>query len=61
MLGIGVLIVAFPVYLAIVASTFDAATIANGNMPLVPGDQAGENYSRALFYGRTRSRASRSA
>jgi sn-glycerol 3-phosphate transport system permease protein len=33
------------------ASTFDAATIINGNMPLTPGDQAGENYSRALFYG----------
>jgi sn-glycerol 3-phosphate transport system permease protein len=50
-LGIGVIIVAFPVYLAIVASTFDAATIANGNMPLMPGDQAGENYSRALLTG----------
>ena len=33
------------------ASTFDAATIVNGNMPLMPGDQAGVNYSRALFYG----------
>ncbi|MBB3020277.1 sn-glycerol 3-phosphate transport system permease protein [Microvirga lupini] len=50
-LVIGVLIVAFPVYLAIMASTFDTATIINGNMPLIPGDQAGENYSRALFYG----------
>jgi sn-glycerol 3-phosphate transport system permease protein len=50
-LGIGVLIVAFPVYLAILASTFDAGTIANGNMPLVPGDQAGINYNRALFTG----------
>ena len=50
-LGIGIVIVVFPVYLAIMASTFDAATIANGNMPLVPGDQALTNYSRALFYG----------
>ena len=50
-LGIGILIVAFPVYLAIVASTFDAGTIANGNMPLVPGNQAGENYTRAMFSG----------
>lgn len=50
-LMIGVLVVAFPVYLAIMASTFDTATIINGNMPLLPGDQAGENYSRALFYG----------
>lgn len=50
-LGIGVVIVAFPVYLAVVASTFDAGTIANGNMPLIPGNQAGENYSRAMFSG----------
>ncbi|MGO4524544.1 sn-glycerol-3-phosphate ABC transporter permease UgpE [Microvirga sp. 2MCAF35] len=48
---IGVILVAFPVYLAIMASTFDTATIINGNMPLVPGNQALENYSRALFYG----------
>ena len=60
-LGIGVVIVAFPVYLAIIASTFDAGTIANGNMPLLPGDQAGENYSRAMFSGGALWRASRSA
>ncbi|WP_414472255.1 sn-glycerol-3-phosphate ABC transporter permease UgpE [Microvirga sp. M2] len=50
-LVIGVIVVAFPVYLAIMASTFDAATIINGNMPLIPGDQAVENYTRTLFYG----------
>jgi sn-glycerol 3-phosphate transport system permease protein len=50
-LGLGVLVVAFPVYLAIVASTFDAATISNGNMPLVPGNQADENYYRTIFVG----------
>jgi sn-glycerol 3-phosphate transport system permease protein len=50
-LGIGVLVVAFPVYLAILASTFDATTIINGNMPLVPGDQADENYYRTIFVG----------
>ncbi|MBM6594772.1 sn-glycerol-3-phosphate ABC transporter permease UgpE [Microvirga pudoricolor] len=48
---VGVVVVAFPVYLAIMASTFDTATIINGNMPLTPGDQAPENYTRALFYG----------
>jgi sn-glycerol 3-phosphate transport system permease protein len=48
---IGVVLVAFPVYIAIMASTFDTATIINGNMPLIPGNQALENYSRALFYG----------
>jgi sn-glycerol 3-phosphate transport system permease protein len=54
-LAIGVLILAFPVYLAILASTFDATTIINGNMPLVPGDQAGENYYRTIFVGGSRS------
>jgi sn-glycerol 3-phosphate transport system permease protein len=52
---VGVLIIAFPVYLALVASTFDATTIINGNMPLVPGDQAGENYYRTIFVGGSRS------
>jgi sn-glycerol 3-phosphate transport system permease protein len=50
-LAIGIVVVAFPVYLAVMASTFDTATIINGNMPLVPGDQAGENYTRTLLYG----------
>jgi sn-glycerol 3-phosphate transport system permease protein len=50
-LALGIVIVAFPVYLAIMASTFDTATIINGNMPLVPGNQADENYTRTLLYG----------
>lgn len=54
-LAIGVVIVAFPVYLAILASTFDASTIINGNMPLTPGDQAAENYYRTIFVGASRS------
>jgi sn-glycerol 3-phosphate transport system permease protein len=51
---IGVVIVAFPVYLAIVGSTHSAETIANGQLPLWPGDQLIENYRRALFVGTTR-------
>ncbi|MFE1597684.1 sn-glycerol-3-phosphate ABC transporter permease UgpE [Methylobacterium sp. ID0610] len=47
-LWIGVGIVAFPVYLAFVASTHDGATVANGQMPLWPGVHALENYRRAL-------------
>ncbi|ACA16133.1 binding-protein-dependent transport systems inner membrane component [Methylobacterium sp. 4-46] len=47
-LWIGVAIVAFPVYLAFVASTHDGATVANGQMPLWPGLHAAENYRRAL-------------
>lgn len=50
-LCVGVLIVAFPVYIAIVASTWDATTIANGQMPAVPGPYAAHNYWRTLFVG----------
>ncbi|ACL56262.1 sn-glycerol-3-phosphate ABC transporter permease UgpE [Methylobacterium nodulans] len=47
-LWIGVGVVAFPVYLALIASTHDGATVANGQMPLWPGMHALENYRRAL-------------
>ena len=40
----GVAIVAFPVYLAIIASTHDNTVIANGQMPLYPGSHALETY-----------------
>ncbi len=50
-LSIGVVIVAFPVYLTFVASTWDAATIINGEMPLYPGPFFAENYYRTLFIG----------
>jgi sn-glycerol 3-phosphate transport system permease protein len=50
-LSIGVLIVAFPVYLTFVASTWDATTIINGQMPLYPGPHMLENYYRTLFIG----------
>ena len=36
-LWIGIAIVAFPVYIAFVASTQDNALIANGQMSLLPG------------------------
>ena len=50
-LTIGVLIVAFPVWLTFVASTWDAATGINGKMPLYPGPYVLENYKRLLFVG----------
>ncbi len=50
-LAIGVMIVAFPVYLTFVASTWDATTIINGQMPLWPGPHFAENYYRTLFIG----------
>ena len=50
-LCLGVFIVAFPVYVAFVGSTLDAATIANGQMGLLPGSYFFENYYRTLFVG----------
>lgn len=50
-LSIGVGIVAFPVWLTFVASTWDAATIVNGQLPLWPGPYFLENYNRILFVG----------
>ena len=50
-LGIGVLIVFFPVWLAFVASTWDAATISNGQMGLTPGPHFAENYYKTIFVG----------
>jgi sn-glycerol 3-phosphate transport system permease protein len=50
-LWLGIAIVAFPVYLAFVASTQDAASIANGQMSLLPGSHLIENYTRTIFVG----------
>lgn len=48
---IGIAIIVFPVYLAFVASTHDAASVMNGNMPLAPGRLFSENYFRVIFSG----------
>jgi sn-glycerol 3-phosphate transport system permease protein len=48
---LGIFVLAFPVYVAFVASTWDAATISNGTMPLYPGPHFFENYYRLLFVG----------
>lgn len=48
---IGVLIVAFPVYLTFIASTWDAASINNGDMPMLPGTSMWANYLTALTEG----------
>src|SRR6266849_2020189 len=47
----GVAIVAFPVYLAIIASTHDNSVIANGQMPLIPGSHAIETYWNTIVSG----------
>jgi sn-glycerol 3-phosphate transport system permease protein len=47
----GLLVVAFPLYLTFVASTLTNQALAQAPMPLLPGSQAIENYSAALFTG----------
>jgi len=46
---LGVLIVAFPVYLTFVASTHTAAEVVQRPMPLLPGEHLLENYRTALL------------
>jgi sn-glycerol 3-phosphate transport system permease protein len=50
-LWIGIAIVAFPVYLAFVASTQDNALIANGQMSLLPGGHFLQTYYQTIFVG----------
>jgi sn-glycerol 3-phosphate transport system permease protein len=42
---VGVVIVIFPVYLAVIASTHGAYDFMSGLVPLLPGSQAADNYS----------------
>jgi sn-glycerol 3-phosphate transport system permease protein len=46
---VGVFIVAFPLYLALVASTHTAQEIVQRPMPLLPGSHMWESYKSALF------------
>ncbi|RZL68104.1 MAG: sn-glycerol-3-phosphate ABC transporter permease UgpE [Variovorax sp.] len=46
---LGVLIVAFPLYLAFVASTHTAQEIVQAPMPLLPGGNFWDSYKAALF------------
>ena len=48
---LGVLIIAFPVYVCFVGSTHSQDVISNGNMPLWPGRLFFETYYQALFTG----------
>ncbi len=48
---VGVLIIAFPIYVAFVASTHELSALLQSPIPLLPGDQLLENYSRALTEG----------
>ncbi|NIA68103.1 sn-glycerol-3-phosphate ABC transporter permease UgpE [Pelagibius litoralis] len=48
---LGALMVAFPIWLAFVASTYPAEDLVSGVLPLWPGDRFLENYSSALTGG----------
>jgi sn-glycerol 3-phosphate transport system permease protein len=50
-LWLGVAVVAFPVYLTLIASTHDPADIVNGTMGLLPGGMGVQHYVDALFTG----------
>ncbi|SDC13835.1 sn-glycerol-3-phosphate ABC transporter permease UgpE [Belnapia rosea] len=48
---IGVLVFAAPIYITLIGSTHDASTIGRGDVPLLPGTHAAENYSAAWVSG----------
>src|SRR5687767_15273330 len=50
---VGVLLVAFPLYVTFIASTHTLEAILQVPMPLLPGDQLVENYAQVLTAGST--------
>ncbi|MEN3010921.1 MAG: sn-glycerol-3-phosphate ABC transporter permease UgpE [Candidatus Bipolaricaulaceae bacterium] len=48
---VGAVFMLFPVYIAFVGSTHDAATIGRGLLPLTPGPFLASNYGRAWYVG----------
>jgi sn-glycerol 3-phosphate transport system permease protein len=47
----GVVVFAFPIYMALVGSTHDGGTIGRGALPLYPGPEALDNYAQAWSSG----------
>jgi len=48
---LGIIVVAFPVYLTFVASTLTAEQVLDAPMTLIPGSHLIENYRTVLFHG----------
>jgi len=48
---VGVILVAFPLWVTFVASTLTYEEIVNVPMPLLPGDQLIKNYAQVLTSG----------
>ncbi len=51
---VGVILVAFPLYVTFIASTHSLDSILSVPMPLLPGDQMWNNYAQVLSAGSTR-------
>jgi sn-glycerol 3-phosphate transport system permease protein len=49
----GVLVVCFPLYVTLIASTHPLSALLQGRLPLLPGDQLVQNYSSVLGMGVT--------
>ena len=56
LLILGVLIFAFPIWIALMGSTHDASSLRRGEVPLLPGTDAVENYVTAWTQGGGRMR-----
>ena len=56
-LTLGVVVVAFPLYITFIASTLTMEQVLQAPMPLLPGDQFINNYMRVLTAGSTRASA----
>lgn len=56
LLILGVFIFAFPIWIALMGSTHDASTLGRGEVPLLPGPDAVENYVTAWTQGGGRMR-----
>ena len=53
-LMLGAIVIAFPLYVAFVASTLPYEDIVAVPMPLIPGDRLLENYGQVLLHGSTK-------
>ncbi|KQX34961.1 glycerol-3-phosphate transporter [Devosia sp. Root436] len=56
-LVVGVIVIAFPVYLAVIASTHDEGAFLRGVVPLLPGPHLLDNYGQMLSQGMSTSGA----
>lgn len=48
---LGILVFVFPIYLTLIGSTHDVNTIGRGDVPLLPGGEAANNYAQAWGLG----------